>query len=784
MSQDTVHIEVPILIPGLTSKEDGCLARLESAFENKKGILKAQVKNHQTPLLLELQYDPAQINIETIRKIAARAGANIANRYHHESIPVEGMDCSDCVVVLEHGLHRTSGILNASVNYASQVLQVEYDTQQINRSGLEKRVEQLGFHVPGTGFQSWIAKQHEILLNTAGGILLLVAWIGTRFLGLPVAIGTGLYLLAYAANGWKISQHAWHAVRERRFDTDLLMLAAALGAAALGEFAEGALLLFLFGLGHTLEERALEKARGAISALGHMMPKTALVQRDGQVIPVAVDHLKLNEIVSVQPGVRIPVDGIIISGQSAIDESPVTGEAAPVDKTSGDIVFAGTVNGEGAMEVKVSRLARDSTLARVIQMVEESREQKSPTQQVVERFMRWFVPAVLVGALLLTIIPLFFGMPFKESFLRAMTLLVAASPCALALGTPSAILSGIGRAARGGVLVKGGMHLENLGSLRAIAFDKTGTITRGKPELIDVFAIDPVTPAELISLAAAVEGWSGHPLAQAIIRGAKDRGIDSDGKYFHPEVIGAVAITGQGIQAWSGGRMVRVGNRKLFESEGIVLPSTIKEKVDAFEAQGKTVMIVWQDPHMLGVLSVADSLREEAAQALKDLRQLGAQHTIMLTGDQPRAAEYIARQVGIEDVRAALLPEGKLAAIRGLVQKYGSVAMVGDGVNDAPALAQATVGIAMGGSGTDVALESADVALIGDDLNRLSFAIRLGKATRRVILQNLAIALGVIALLVLSSILGWVSIGAAVVLHEGSTVAVALNSLRLLGYRE
>ncbi len=776
MSQETIHIEVPLIIPGLSSREDGCLTRLENVLKNQKGILKAQVQNNQLPILLTLNYDPAEISIDTIRKLTARAGTDIANRYHHEIILVEGMDCSDCVVVLEHGLRRTSGILSASVNYAAQTLHVEYDAKQINRPGLEKRVRQLGYHVHAGELRTWYKNNREILISLAGGLLLLLAWAGTTFLHIPAPVGIVLFLLAFVVSGWEISQHAWHAVRERRFDTDLLMLVAALGAAALGEYAEGVLLLFLFSLGHALEERALDRARGAIRALGQLMPKTALVRQDGQTVQVAVEQVKLEDVVIIQPGVRIPVDGVVLRGQSAVDQSPVTGESVPVDKGTGDAVFAGTINGESALEVQVNRLARDSTLSRIVLMVEEAQAQKSPTQQTIERFMDWFVPAVLAGAALLVVIPPFFGVPFKEAFLRSMTLLVAASPCALALGTPSAILSGVARAARGGVLVKGGMHLENLGRLQAIAFDKTGTITRGRPELVDIFPTGQISAEDLLSLAAAVESWSAHPLAQAVVRAAEGRVL--------PAVTSAAAVTGQGFQAWCDGKMVRVGNLKLFTKAGIELPEAVLHQVQIFEAQGKTAIIIWQDPLALGVIAIADAVREGAEQVLSNLRRLGVQQAIMLTGDQPRAAEQIARQVGIQDVRAGLLPEDKLAAVRSLVSQYGNVAMVGDGVNDAPALALATVGIAMGSSGTDVALETADVALIGDDLNRLPFAIRIGRATRKIILQNLAIALGVIALLTLSSVLGWVSIGVAVILHESSTVAVALNSLRLLGYQE
>lgn len=778
MTETNLQFEISLLIPGLTHHEDGCLARLEDALRANEGIRKVHVKNQQDPMVLCVHYDPDAVDMETIRALAAQAGAGISSRYHHATLPVEGMDCSDCVVVLEHGLRRTKGVLTANVNYAAQTLHLEYDAKNTNRAALEKRVQQLGYRVPASGARQWASANREILRSAVGGLLLLAAWLGEGWGGFPPALYLPLYALAFALSGWEVLQHAWHALKERRPDTDLLMVAAAAGAVALGEFAEGGLLLFLFGLGHALEERAVNRARDAVRSLGKLMPKTALVRRNGQEMEVPIDEIQLDEVAILRPGVRVPVDGQILMGSSAVDQSPVTGEAAPVDKAPGDAVYAGSVNGEGALEVRVSRLARDSTLARVMHMVEEAQGQKSRTQQLTERFMGWFVPAVLVGAVLLIAVPPLLGVPFRESFLRAMTLLVAASPCALALGTPSAVLAGVARAARGGVLVKGGMHLENLGQLRAVAFDKTGTITRGKPELTDVALLDGSTREQVLALAAAVESRSAHPLAQAVVRAAQTHNLNL------PEVSEVESVTGRGIRAQVAGRAVWAGSPVFFAEAGIAVPESALSHAAAFEDQGKTAMLVWHEPHFVAVLAVADVVRGDARAAVAGLRSLGIQRTIMLTGDNPRAAAYIASQAGIDDVQAGLLPEDKLRAVRDLVARHGSAAMVGDGVNDAPALAHATVGVAMGGAGTDVALETADVALIGDDLRRLPFALGLGRATRRVIVQNLVIALGVIGVLMAAAVMGWASIGAAVFFHEGSTVLVALNALRLLGYQE
>ena len=441
------------------------------------------------------------------------------------------------------------------------------------------------------------------------------------------------------------------------------------------------------------------------------------------------------------------------------------------------------MNGHGVLEIRVTRLARDSTLARVIEMVEQAQAQKSPTQQSTERFMRRFVPAVLVGDVLLIAIPPLFGVPFTAAFLRAMTLLVAASPCALALGTPAAILSGVAQAARQGVLVKGGVHLENLGRLRAIAFDKTGTLTTGRPQVTDVLALPtdltpPPDEATVLTLAAAVERRSAHPLAQAVVQAARERGLEI------PATGEVQAVTGRGVQARVGAQTVQVGSPAWFAASGTPLSARVQTQVQALEAQGKTTMLVALDGQVIGLIAVADVIRPEAPAALSALRRLGVQSTVMLTGDNPRVAARIARQVGVSDFRADLLPADKLAAIRDLVRSHGTVAMVGDGVNDAPALAHATVGIAMGGARTDVALESADVALMADDLGKLPFAIGLGRATRAVIRQNLGIALGVIAVLTALAVTGLAGMGIAIAFHEGSTLLVVLNALRLLGYRE
>lgn len=775
--EKTVELELPLVLPGIDNEKDECLMRLENTLQAQKGILKSHFKNENESVELCLHYDPNQISLSEVKRIAISSGTKIVNRYHHDALQIEGMDCSDCVIVLQHGLERMEGVLSVKVNYAAEKIWVEYDSQKIARNEIEKRIRSLGYSIPLSEKQARLHENRELFFSLFSGLLVLIGWLSGKYFGFPEFLSIGLFALAYVIGGWNVAQHAWHAIREKHFDTDLLMLIAALGAAFLGEFAEGALLLFLFSLGHAMEERALQRAQKAVNALADLAPKVALVRREGKEIEIPVDDLKLDEVVIVRPAVRIPVDGLILQGNSAVDQAPVTGESVPVEKASGMQVFAGTINGEGALDVKVTRLAKDSTLSRIMKMVEESQAQKSPTQQTVEKFERVFVPAVLLTTLAVIVLPPFFGFPFKDSFLRAMTLLVAASPCALALGTPAAILSGIAQAARNGVLVKGGAHLENLGLLKAVAFDKTGTITHGKPQVTDILAYD-LDPKKLIAISAGAELRSAHPLAQAIVQKAQMEGIT-------PLTADKMeSITGQGVQAEIDGATVLIGNQALMDTENLNLTEDQMKAAKSFQQAGKTIMWVALEQQVVGMIALSDTLRPEAPAAMNSLYRIGVSNTIMLTGDNTNAAAAIANEVGISNFRANLMPENKLEAIRELVQEYGQVAMVGDGVNDAPALANATVGIAMGGAGTDVALETADVVLMGDDLSKLSFAVGLGRATRTIIIQNLVISMGVIALLIVASLTGFISIGPAVVFHEGSTIVVVLNALRLLQFKQ
>jgi Cd2+/Zn2+-exporting ATPase len=626
----------------------------------------------------------------------------------------------------------------------------------------------------------WVREHWALLLVGAAGGFLAIGFFGGHFLGFSPGVALMFYAFAYLAGGYDVACHALPAVLRGKFDTDLLMLAAAAGAAALGQWSEGAFLLFLFSLGHAAEHYALDRARNAVGALGQLMPRTAQVKRGERLEEVPVEQLVVDETVVVRSGDRVPVDGLITAGESSLDQSAITGESVPVARKVGDQVFAGTINQENVLDVRVTRLARDNTLARVMQLVAEAEEQQSPTQQFTETFTRKFVPAVLVGTLLvIVLLPFVFNWSWSDSFYRGMILLVAASPCALAIGTPAAMLAGIAQAARHGVLIKGGAHLENLGRLRVIAFDKTGTITTGKFGVTRVVALNGASEEEVLRNAAAAEEQSSHPLAAAIVQTARQRGIA------FPSASGMENLAGKGIRAQVEGAEVFLGALRAFADDPKAgSGSEVAEAVGRLEAEGQTTVVVRRAGQFMGVIALADESRPSVDATVRRLLGLGIEHLVMLTGDNEAVARRIATQAGITEVQAGLLPEDKLTAIRDLEQKHGAIAMVGDGVNDAPALAAATVGIAMGGAGTAVALEAADVALMGDDLGKLSFAVGLSRATHRIIRQNLLIALGVIVLLLMASLAGAVELSAAVVLHEGSTVVVAMNALRLLAWQE
>nr|WP_290667094.1 heavy metal translocating P-type ATPase [Ardenticatena sp.] len=642
--------------------------------------------------------------------------------------------------------------------------------------------------------------QLEVVLTAICTVSLATAWLGGRMglvSGTPQLV---LYIIAYISGGFFGTIEGLKALRRLELNVDFLMVLAAVGAASIGEWAEGATLLFLFSLSNTLQSYALERSRKAIRALMDLRPAEALVRHpDGREEMVPIEQLRIGDIVIVKPGERIPIDGVVVEGSSAVDQSPITGESIPVTKEVGDEVFAGTLNGGGVLEIRVTRLAEDTTLAKIIQMVEQAQARKAPTQRFLEEFEPRYATGVVLTAIALIVVPTFIlGHPFDTTFYRAMTFLVVASPCALVISTPASILSAIANAARNGILFKGGAYLEQAATIDAIAFDKTGTLTYGRPK---VTAIVPATEVlgeawfdsallaqlqpkgvdaplalsreEVLRLAASAERYSEHPLGEAIVAAAQEAGLP----LADPE--DAQAVVGKGLVARIEGQEVRIGNRKMADEAGELWPMPLQLEAHRLEQEGNTVVYVSVDGHPVGLIALADTIREDARATIEMLRAIGVKRIVMLTGDSRRVAKAVAREVGIVEVYAELLPQDKVALVERLAQE-SHVAMVGDGVNDAPAMAVSHLGIAMGAAGTDVALETADVVLMSDDLTKIPYLVGLARRARRIVWQNIAFSLAVIVVLVASVFIVNLPLPLGVVGHEGSTLIVVANGLRLL----
>ena len=595
-------------------------------------------------------------------------------------------------------------------------------------------------------------------------------WLAARA-GLGATAATALFLVGYVLGGYRQAiEGVTTLFEERELDVDLLMVVAAIGAAAIGFWFDGALLIFIFALSGTLEGYASARTKRDIESLMALHPEDALVVREGREVRVPAGMLAVGEVIVVKPGERIAADGLVSEGTSTVNQASITGESMPVDKGIGDEVFAGTINGHGSLRVTVVRPAADTILARMIQLVRLAQERRPPAQLFIERFERGYAKVVVLGAIALVAVPsLTHWWPFREALYRGMIFLVVASPCALAAAMMPTLLSALSNGARNGILFKGSTFIETLGRVRAVAFDKTGTLTSGHPVVTDVVPLPGSGADEILAAAAAVESLSEHPLARAIVREAGRRQL----------TVGAAsdlqAVPGAGAHASLDGRSWSIGKASLFPP---MTPEASRHHV-ALEAEGKTVVLVG-DGSVRGLIALRDTLRPRAREAVRALRELGMEHVVLVTGDTRETAEAIGREVGITEVFAGLLPADKVAVIEQLARRYGRVAMAGDGVNDAPALAASTVGVAMGVSGTDVALETADVVLTADDLEKLPYAVALGRQALRVVKQNLVLALGMIVVLVASDLLGWISLPWGVVGHEGSTLLVTLNGLRLL----
>ena len=750
-----------------------------------------------------VHYNAAEVAENDVEHRTQRAAAEIAGRYGHLRWSVKDDEAQPVL----RRLRETVGVVAAEI--IPGAVAVEFERAKVTAQELVERIGESPYpsavpatvgHDPDHDHDSHqhsrdgiFGERSELIFAGLAGALLLAGWMMAAFTDTPRPVELIAYSLAFFFGAYYTVQEAYASVRYGKFEIDFLMLVSATGAAALGEVAEGALLLFLFSVGHALEGYAMGRARRAIEALAELTPTTALVRRGGtgETEDVPIAQVRVGDIVVVRPDTRVAADGFVVAGTSSVDQAPVTGESVPVDKSPAtDIaaaaatpelvdasarVFAGTINGAGALEIQVTRVASDSTLARVVRLVAAAQTKTTSAQRFTDKFQRIFVPTILAGVGLLLFAGLVVDEPFTATVYRALAVLVAASPCALAIATPSAVLSAVARAARAGVLVKGGAALEELGRVQVLAFDKTGTLTQGRPRITDVIATTAGGDTELLAVAVAVEEHSDHPLARAIVRDGRER----LSLRRVPQATNARAVTGRGIAATVGGVEIRIGKREMFDEAGQHLPTQLAADVTYLEQSGRTTMLVRAGDRWLGAIGLMDTPRPEAAAVIDRLQHLGINQTVMLSGDNQRVADAVAAQVGVGYARGDLMPDDKVTEISALRHRGGRVGMVGDGVNDAPAMARANVGIAMGAAGSDVALETADVALMADDLKALPFAVDLSRRTSRVIKQNLWASLGIVAVLIPATVLG-LGIGPAVLIHEGSTLIVVFNALRLL----
>jgi len=682
--------------------------------------------------------------------------------------------------------------MSNSQYYLRMILTMQMITEVMDGGRMAGRTETLVTHAsptePPTERRRRVDEDRPGFLDQYGLAIATIVTLFAFVLGWGLAraevIGSttevAFYIVAYIAGGTYATRTALISLWNRQIDVDTLMVVAAIGAAIIGHWVEGAILLFLFSLGNALEHYAMGRTYSAIRALMDLRPEDARVLRDGVESIVDIEDLRIGDVIVVKNGERIAADGQVARGESAVDQAAITGESMPVVRRVGDPVFAGTINGHGVLHITVQRLADESTLAKIIEIVESAQAEKSATQRFTDRFEGRYAGGVIVAAALYAILPaLFTDRAFSDTMYQAMILLVVASPCALVISTPASTLSALANAARNGVLFKGAAHLEDIGVARVVAFDKTGTLTVGRPQMTDLRPAPGVDPNHLLALTAAVERLSEHPLGAAVVEAAEQRELAI------ADAHDGTSIIGRGIQATVDGETVMAGNTALFIDRGHTVPDWLEAEANELRDNGISTMLVGIEREsgmtFLGVIGVADTLRSTARDVIRELKELGVEKTIILTGDNERAGRAIARQTGIDDVRSDLLPAEKLAIIEQLKEEYGTVVMVGDGVNDAPALATATIGIAMGAAGTDVALETADVVLMADDLTRLPYTVELSRRTRRVIRQNLTFALTVIGVLVIGTLLNLTTLPLGVVGHEGSTIVVVLNGLRLLG---
>ncbi|CAM3220870.1 heavy metal translocating P-type ATPase [Filibacter tadaridae] len=689
---------------------------------------------------------------------------------------LENLTCASCAMKFENNVNNLPSIKSAQVNFGASKLSFTGNAtiEDIEAAGAFDGIKVIplsNYKKNETKIPFFKRKENIVSLFS---LVFLIAGLIVSFRyteSHPVVIA--LFAIAIVVGGAGIFKTGLRNLVHFDFDMKTLMTIAIIGAAIIGEWREAAVVVFLFAVSEALEAYSMNKARQSISQLMDIAPPSAIVKRGEKLIELQTEDIVVGDVLIVKPGQKIAMDGTVVAGASTVNQAAITGESVPVYKTSGENVFAGTLNEEGALEVTVTKLVGDTTIAKIIHLVEDAQAEKAPSQKFVDQFAKYYTPAIIVIALLVAILPPLFGGDWSAWIYQGLAVLVVGCPCALVVSTPVAIVTAIGNAARQGVLIKGGIYLEETGRLDAIAFDKTGTLTKGYPEVTDFIGCDDIKKSELLSAIAAVESMSQHPLAKAVVDFAEKNGARK------VEVTNFQSVTGKGAYAEIAGIRTAIGSIS-WAQEQVALPEEYLQQAASLQRQGKSVMAIVTDAKFSGLLAVADPVRKESQRVLENLKKIGIKHTVMLTGDHQATAEAIAGDLTITDVRAGLMPEEKLTAIRSLSDKYGRVAMIGDGVNDAPALAAASVGIAMGGAGTDAALETADIALMADDLEKLPYTIKLSRKTLRIIKENIMFALGLKIVALLLIIPGWLTLWIAIFADMGATLLVVLNSLRLL----
>ncbi|GAB2548149.1 heavy metal translocating P-type ATPase [Gracilibacillus alcaliphilus] len=689
---------------------------------------------------------------------------------------VQGFSCAGCAKTFENNVKKLQGVEDAEVNFGAAKVYVKGQTtiEELEKAGsfenlkVRDEKEQKIEHKP-----FW--KQKETIKVYISAILLLVSWFVGKQLGEEHFLPTIGYAASILIGGYTLFIKGLRNLSKLQFDMNTLMTIAIIGAAIIGEWLEGATVVILFAISEALERYSMDKARQSIESLMDIAPKEALIRRGNQVMSIHVDDIQIGDIMLVKPGQKLAMDGTVLKGTSTLNQAAITGESVPVTKTAGDEVFAGTLNEEGLLEVSVTKRVEDTTLSKIIHLVEEAQAERAPSQAFVDKFAKYYTPAIVILAMLIAVMPpLVFAGDWSAWIYQGLAVLVVGCPCALVVSTPVAVVTAIGNAAKNGVLIKGGVYLEEAGNLKAIAFDKTGTLTKGIPTVTDVVTYSG-SENELLTITAAIEKGSQHPLASAIIRRAEEKGL-----HFNDISMDEFqSITGKGVKARIKHEIYYVGSPSLFEELHNQIRSNQKEKITGLQTAGKTVMVLGTEAEILALIAVADEIRESSKEVISQLNHLGIE-TVMLTGDNQRTAKAIGQQAGVVDIEADLLPEDKLAFIKELRGKYQHAAMVGDGVNDAPALAASTIGVAMGGAGTDTALETADIALMSDDLKKLPYTVQLSRKALTIIKQNISFSLGIKAVALLLVVPGWLTLWIAIFADMGATLLVTLNSLRLL----